>query len=214
MGVAIGTWGGGTAVQAAVRNRDANNNWSAWDYSAGYGIVTSPTSITATATNQWRPYGGGQWRGMSNMNPFMDYFDETAKNNMGVWFYGTKVSDTIGGRTVTSCSIYMHRIAAGWADTSTPYFYTHTLTTNPAPSGVVNGGQPALANGPVTGVGILVNEGLWMTLSDAMGQALVNGSARGIAIWDSTPVGQSNYCKFASTSDNSNTGLLSIGHLG
>ena len=213
--LALGTWGAGTTIQAAARNRDANNNWSAWDYTGGYGLLASPTYITATATNQWRPYGSGQWRGLSNMNPYMDYFDEIAKNIMGVFIYGTKCSDTLGGRPITALSIYMHRIAAGWADTSTPYFYTHTLTTNPAPTTLVSpASQPALANGPVTGAGILVDEGLTMTLNTTMGNALSTGAARGIAIWDSTPVGQSNYCKFASTSDNSNTGRLMFSHLG
>ena len=99
--------------------------------------------------------------------------------------------------------------------TTISYAKTNANVTAVVATGTVNG-KPVLDN-PLTPAAydLDINVAKWVALdSTAVGTALLNGSRRGIAVFNSTPTGLGNYAKFASVAESSGSGALRIYHLG
>jgi hypothetical protein len=212
-----GTNGLNQTIGAELQLADAAGNISSQNFTS-YTLATTPAVFYADSTNQWRPTNGGRWGGAGNQNPYTDYLSDPALNAVGAWFYGTKILDKLAGRTLDTVAlnpveIYMVRQAGGAGTAVRPTYLTHTMTTNPGNvSGVL---IPTLTNAHVpTTYDLLVNVGTWVGLNATIGGALIAGTQKGIAVYDSTPVGTSQYAKFASVAEHSASGVLRIYHLG
>lgn len=87
-------------------------------------------------------------------------------NNTGAAFYGTKITDTLKGRTVDKFEVYISAIQIFG---SAPNFITHTSARKPSGNvSVANTNAVPVSNG-------------WVTLPKSMGQAIVdNGGGLGV----------------------------------
>jgi phage minor structural protein len=108
-------------------------------------------------------------------------------NYRGLWFFDYQnIRNALSGKTIKSIRIYLTRQSKGGYYSSRPlYFYTHNNTS-------ASVGSPALSNSAGNLASFSPGESKWVELPKSFGEALKNGTARGIAIYDSSG-SQQNY---------------------
>lgn len=211
-----GPYTAGTTVYVRVKVTDTNNN-TRTGATQSYTLITSPSLITADATNSWRNTNGGQYNVNGNYRPYQGYFSNATWNAYGLWYYGTKPNSDLsnsGRRTITGLRFLIIRWDAGASTAMSPVFVLHKETTSPGT--VIGVAAPAIFGTEDVSTATVQtvatgNNVAWETLSTQWGIDLVNGTYRGIAVYDATsPV----YANFASVADNGLTGTLEFTHLG
>ena len=111
-----------------------------------------------------------------------------------------------------------YRESCGSSNALIPLLYLHGVTTNPG--NVWGVAAPALTNGPVSGPslntrGFGANYTGWSAyLGSTFATSLVAGTKRGIACYDSSPGGSSDYACYATTAEHGDTGALEFTHWG
>jgi len=147
--------------------------------------VTSGTLVAAPV--ETRSYRGGEWRTDT---------DDVRQGSYGGWgnhtgcaFYGNKLR-SLAGATVTAASIRVKRISGGVYGSQTATLRLVTQKTRPA-------GAPTLGSS-TTGPSLAVGKSGTFTVPTSWAQAMVNGTAGGLAIYDS---GGSPYIVLAGRSD-------------
>lgn len=211
-----GPYAAGTTVYARVKVTDTNGN-TRTGTTQSYTLIASPSLVSADATNSWRNTNGGQYNVNGNYRPYQGYFSNATWNAYGLWYYGTKPYSDLynsGRRTITGLRFLIIRWDAGTSAAMSPVFVLHKETTSP---GTVTGvaapaifGTEDVSTATVGTVATGTNTA-WETLSTQWGIDIVNGTYRGIAVYDATsPV----YANFASVTDNGLTGVLEFTHLG
>lgn len=111
-------------------------------------------------------------------------------SNLGAWFYGSKVRDTLRSGPVSKIEIW---VALASKLGNPPRFGTHPHDAKPA-------GGPAISNATP----IAVSSGTWLELPTAFGQALSDGSAAGIGLE------HGGFNKFQALSADAQSGALRI----
>jgi len=117
----------------------------------------------------------------------------SSDNNLGAWFYGTKIADTIpSGAAIASIQIYLSPTQIFGSPAN---FALHNHTTQP-------GGAPTLTSS----TGIAPAAG-WLGLPGSFGEALrAGGSARGVG------VNHGGFHKFRALSEDAMSGALRINY--
>lgn len=210
LGIACGTYTAGTTIVASVNVRDATGNW-AYGTGIGYTLITSPYNIAADASNQWRNTSGGAYGAAGNDKPYQWYFQNASWNAIGMFYYGTRVQDTLqngGRRTITSGAILLYRNTAGSSASAAVSVRLHAETASP---GTITGAAaPALGGTETVIANLTPSTNTLATLPAGWAALLVAGTWRGIAINSTSGA----YCNFDSVSANGYSGVLAISHLG
>ena len=144
-------------------------------------VVTGKLVVSPVDT---RSYKGGSWR-TDTTDVLQGEYGGTA-NNTGTVFYGTKPR-SLAGATVTAAKIRVRRVRGGAFAAQATTMRLVTQATRP-------GGAPTLTSstsGPSLAVGATNDS---FTIPDSWAQAMVDGTAGGIAFYDADG---SPYVRFA-----------------
>jgi hypothetical protein len=224
-GAAMATTAGGKTIYCRVYVRDDALNLTYSDAPA-YTLIATPTTITATGTNHWRPTNGGCYNAMGASRVVQGYYSNSTYNAVGLWFYGTKPNTSLsynGRRTITGGTIYMKREDGGASVGYDPVIYLHDQTDNPGPGLVTNRDPTLNTTGIFGGVSVDVNlaweatSGTLVPLPSTYASQLVAGTHRGVAIYIPTSSHISTghpYMTLSNLSEDAASGQLSISHYG
>lgn len=115
----------------------------------------------------------------------------------GSWFYGGQIAQALTGVTVTSAAIYLPRVRGGanYGPGEPAHLYRHSSDFRP-------GGDVVRVDGPFDAGPVPLGAG-WYAISPTLAQLLIDGGG-GVGIAGGP------YMKFASRSENPQTGTLSI----
>lgn len=128
-------------------------------------------------------YQGGWWTNKV-------YYSE---NNLGAWFYGTQVRDTLAGAVAQpGCYIYL---PVEHASGSNAWLGVHPHPSKP-------GGAPAVSGGRA--VSVQVNSSAWYPLDTDIAQHLINNSGSGVSTYGA------GYRIFSGRAANADSGRLAI----
>ena len=134
------------------------------------------------ATSTWSSNHARSWRttygGWRTDNNFVYQGQwQSFGLHRGLWFFNdSSIRNTLSGRTITGVRIYVTRRSEGGASASgTASFRTHNHSSQPS-------GQPTVST-QVASSGFAWGTGKWVTLPVSVGNALRDGSARGIALY-------------------------------
>lgn len=132
--------------------------------------VANPFVVSATRTASWRNNEGWYLT-----EPRQGSYSTTYGYHRGLYFYGANAFAPLAGTTVTRVRIHLARQSSGGSGGGVPnYLAPHVHATQPS-------GEPIFTTSSATNVGSLA----WGASGDfdlpvAYGQALVNGTAKGI----------------------------------
>jgi hypothetical protein len=213
----MGTYGAGAYTVVQVDTRDSNNNWQAPGPQAGYTIATSPTYVTADATNNYRLEGGVPYfNAPGNYRLFQGYYSSPSLNYTSYLYYGTKIATACSGKSITGIHMRLARIGGGINRQDMIRLYMHDATSSPGTS-YTTPAHPIYGAGHNWGT-LAYSQEAWNWLSAEMVSALAAGSRRGIALYDptnyGTGTGKSTYMYNDSISEDGQQGYLAIYHLG
>ncbi|MDW3849650.1 hypothetical protein NMK34_23840 [Micromonospora sp. BRA006-A] len=144
-------------------------------------ITTGTLIVAPVETRSWRPSYG--WRS-DNTDVYQGEYGGWG-NHTGAVFYGRKPR-SLAGATVTKATIKVKRLSAGTYAAQSTTLRLVTQATRP-------GGAPTLGS-TTAGPSIAVGSQTTFTIPDAWAQAMVDGTAGGLAVYDSSG---SPYVRFA-----------------
>ncbi|MEV7263966.1 hypothetical protein AB0N38_10485 [Micromonospora aurantiaca] len=157
--------------------------------------VTTGTLIVAPVeTRSYRPSYG--WR-TDNTDVYQGEYGGWG-NHTGCAFYGRKAR-SLAGATVTKATIRVRRLSAGTYAPQSTTLRLVTQSTRPA-------GAPTLG-ASTAGPSLAVGDSATFVIPDGWGQAIVDGTAGGLAVYDSSG---SPYVRFAGRGSWSPAWTLSI----
>jgi hypothetical protein len=159
-------------------------------------VVTGVKSFAATATGCFR---GGKWR-TDTSQPHQGDWGGAYGRNTGAWFYGTQIKTSLAGATVTKAEMYMVRLSGGVYGGVSPTVFTTPHPSRPA-------GAPTLQGGGSVLTAQSVSTRRWVSLPTALAQAMVAGTAYGLACFVNA---DDPYGVYASLADSRSSGLLRI----
>lgn len=165
--------------------------WNGFDYSWSDGSTPPPPATSVT--KQWKSTGCGSYEPTYGWRTDYVYQGDPGSwapqigNYRGLWFFdASSIRSALSGKTIKSIRIKLTRRSKGGYYSSRPlYFYTHNKTS-------ASGGAPRLSNSAGKLASFKPGETKWVNLPKSFGEALKNGSATGIAIYDSSG-SQQNY---------------------
>lgn len=165
--------------------------WNGFDFSWG-GSTTAPPK-SQSVTKRWTSTGVGSYEPTYGWRTDYVYQGDPGSwapalgNYRGLWFFNaSSIRSALSGKTIKSIRIKLTRRSKGGYYSSRPlYFYTHNKTS-------ASGGAPSLSNSAGKLASFKPGESKWVNLPVSFGNALKNGTATGIAIYDSSG-SQSNY---------------------
>ncbi|MCX3064196.1 hypothetical protein [Streptomyces beihaiensis] len=147
----------------------------------------APKPVTTTGTLTCHPvatatYRDGSWRSDGgSTNSFDTYQGRYAYSSFGRMtgcaFYGSKPA-TLSGATITKATVRLRRLSAGAYSGQRPTLRLVSQTTRPS-------GAPSLHES-TTGPSLAVGDTDTFTLPDSWGQAMVDGTRGGLAIYVSS----------------------------
>ncbi|MEV4384397.1 hypothetical protein AB0J68_01510 [Micromonospora sp. NPDC049580] len=144
-------------------------------------VVTGTLVVSPVETRSYRPSYG--WR-TDNDDVYQGQYGGWG-NHTGAVFYGSKPR-SLSGATVTDAKIRVKRLSAGTYAAQSTTLRLVTQATRP-------GGAPSLGSS-TSGPSLAVGSTSTFTIPDSWAQAMVNGTAGGLAIYDS---GGSPYVRLA-----------------
>lgn len=182
------------APKGSVQNTRSTGGgviWDGFDYSWGGG--TTPPPKSTTVTKRWTSTGCGSYEPTYRWRTDYVYQGDPGSwapalgNYRGLWFFNaSSIRSALSGKTIKSIRIKLTRRSKGGYYSSRPlYFYTHNKTS-------ASGGAPSLSNSAGKLASFKPGESKWVNLPKSFGEALKNGTATGIAIYDSSG-SQQNY---------------------
>jgi hypothetical protein len=121
--------------------------------------------------------------------------------NTGAWFYGKKITNALHGATILKFEIFMSRESGGSYAAQQPTVWLHNHESVPAGAPSLQGGTDYLLAGLAVG-----NSG-WLTNQTWCGQALANGTSKGIACYTA---GSSPYIVFSSLAQSRSSGAIRL----
>src|SRR5690606_20095472 len=165
--------------------------WNGFDFSWG-GSTTAPPKSQAV-TKRWTSTGVGSYEPTYKWRTDYVYQGDPGSwapalgNYRVLWFFNaSSIRSALSGKTIKSIRIKLTRRSKGGYYSSRPlYFYTHRNTS-------ASGGAPSLSNSAGKLASFKPGESKWVNLPVSFGNALKNGTATGIAIYDSSG-SQQNY---------------------
>lgn len=169
--------------------------WNGFDFSWTGG--TAPPPKSTVTTKRWSATWAGSyeptygWRTDYVFQGDPGSWAPAIGNYRGLWgFNANSIRSALNGKTVKSIRIKITRDSKGGYYSSRPaYFYTHN-------KGSATGSQPVLSNSAGKLASFKPGESKWVNLPVSFGNALKNGTATGIAIYDSSG-SQQNYMRFS-----------------
>jgi hypothetical protein len=156
---------------------------------------TGTSTFLAKQTATWR---GGAWR-TDTLRPYQGDWAGYGIGD-GYWFYGTAVKDALVGATVTAARFYFRRMTGG-------DFAAHPLSLYLHGTAVKGSSAPARIGSVYDTDALAVGKAAWVAIPASFGQALVDGTARGITCHIA---GSSPYVVTASLSDTGSAGALKL----
>lgn len=176
---------------ANTRSTGGGIVWNGFDYSWSGG--TTPPPKSTSQTKQWKSIAAGSyeptygWRTNAVYQGDPGSWAPSIGNYRGIWIFdAAAIRSALAGKTIKSIRIKLTRQAKGGYYSSRPvFFHTHNKTS---PSGAA----PTLSNSAGNLASFKPGESKWVNLPKSFASALQNGSATGIAIYDSSG-SQSNY---------------------
>lgn len=202
-----GTFSAGDTIE--VRSRTTDNatpsNTRTSGTLASYTLLTSPTYVVASGASSWRNTNGGEWDYAGNGRVYQGYYTNSSYNARGAWFYGGNVASAgLSGKTVTVFDIFfirdtsvgsssesqvsfaMHRVVSAPSGSGYGNFPLYGTVSNPgnfkpsvAPDGTTSGGWGADGDCQFT-----FGEYGYVRLPAEWGQTIVDGTNKGIALYD------------------------------
>lgn len=144
-------------------------------------VTTGSLVVSPVETRSWRPIYSG-WR--DNDDVYQGEYGGQG-NHTGCAFYGTKPR-SLAGATVTKATIKVKRLSGGTYAAQATTMRLMTNATRP-------GGAPTLGSS-TAGPSLAVGDTATFTIPDSWAQALVDGTAGGVAFYDADG---SPYVRFA-----------------
>jgi hypothetical protein len=176
---AVGDFGVDNTISIMIYQYDASSNVT-YNPPVSYTLVPTPSYFSPHSSNSWRPTNGGQWGAQGTNKLYQGYYDTTAYNSYGFWFYGTDFTDWWRtGRTIVSAYIYVAREGCGTNQQDVIGLYDHQILENPG--NVSNYGTPDLFGGLDAGT-VAYNESKWMAIPTSWMYDTVAGYRRGFAV--------------------------------
>ena len=167
----------GAIVTSATTTVDVSRSWG-----IGYKVLAQPTgsaggdttgSLTknAIATSSWRNNEG--WSKYPS-DPLQGAYSSTWGYYRGLYFYGAGAFDSLRGRHCTRARIYVVRDNhGGIAGPERQWLAPHAHATRPS-------GAPVFTAGAANAGSVAWSSGAYLDLPISMGQALMDGRAKGI----------------------------------
>lgn len=158
--------------------------------------VPPPPAMSGTTVFLARD--AGTWRsGWRTDNSAVFQGSTVTGANSGAWFYGTAPADSLGGATVLSASIWLHRVVGSGVDAAQDvHMWLHNSATRP-------GGDVTRTGGP-RNRSLSVGDRGWYDLGADWGQDIVDAVKRGVGITGSP------YLQLASIADDAQSGAIKI----
>lgn len=186
----------GAQMQFRVRGTRTNYIDGNWKYGPNNAMQPKPlksSTWNATLTESWRPNFGGQY------HPDNNYVYQGGWNDGTYWgdytglvfFDFNNIRTTLADKTIEKVQLYFYRINSGGYNSGQAInLHTHNYSSLP----LATAGRPAVSHvqGPFSSYAR--GEGKWITVSKAVVDRIVAGTATGIALYN----GSSNYLYMSS----------------
>lgn len=189
-----GTLAAGQTMFCRVYLQDSHGN-NRYSTVRSYTAVASPINIVPTSTNYWQ---AGVYNGDATTRPRQG----TGPDRMGMWYYGTQITDVLLAHQVYQAQVVMVQLSGASGITG---LMAHNQATNPG-----SGAGPAPG---ITAEFDWVNHGVGTFqyfLTADMLNVLAFGGYRGIGVHRAAGPTKT----FANMSDNGFSGVLILDHLG
>lgn len=167
--------GGGTGTVRERYGGEARGN-----VSADYGSASTPAPPETTET--WTANDAGtydtsynSWDSYYGNTPTQGAWDTNIKS--GFWFFGSDLSNTVSGKTISEIQVYIERQNEGGYSSKVPHYIRwHNLTSEGSVSDESQSSEYAK-------VDLKWGEGAWVTLPSSFYADFENGSAKGIGVY-------------------------------
>lgn len=164
------------------------------------GAASGTLTVDAASAGGWRPDTTPAWW---TDQPSQGYYAYPSQVYQGAWFYGSSAFSSIAGRSCTSLTLRVSRPSVGGISGAvTLYVRLHRNATKPASAPSWHSIAAKAYAGPAWGGTTTI------TLPTSWGQALIDGTARGVGLYYS---GSSQYAKLNNLATDSQCGRLTLG---